>query len=405
MNSTQNKSFNYIIVGGGLQAALIVKALRHYQSTASILLIEKAEMLCGNHTWSFHASDVPNSASCWVGGLPIKSWEGYTVEFPGLKRRVGLKYCSLQSADVRQAISNMAGDEDENESLVNGHSLELLTGTSATKVDSTSVETADGQLFNAELVIDCRGLTRDQMAEDVRCGYQKFHGFEIQLSQEWASRDPVLMDARISQADGFRFLYVLPLNNRRVLIEDTCFSDNPRLQRADCLRSMKRYLEDRSVSSFEIVREEQGCLPMPYSKNFQPQLADPLRGGYAGGWFHAATGYSFPLAVRFADAVASIPPHEAPQRILRLARQNQFQARFARFLNRLLFRAVKADQRWQIFRRFYRAMPDPAIERFYAHQFTRLDAARMIIGAPPRGLTPVRFFNSFEASPCLATQS
>jgi lycopene beta-cyclase len=198
------------------------------------------------------------------------------------------------------------------------------------------------------------------------------------------------------------------MNDRRVLVEDTRFSDNPRLERFDCLNLVQSYLTDRACKRFEIVREEHGCLPMPISGGMRPQLTEPLRGGYAGGWFHAATGYSFPLAVRFADAVASNPPHEASQRILQLARQNQFQAGFSRFLNRLLFRAVRPEQRWQIFRRFYRALPDAAIERFYGHQFNRMDAARMIFGAPPQGLTPFRFFNSFnslEANPCLATQS
>ena len=273
MNTSQDNQFDYIIAGGGLQAALIVVALRHYQPTASVLLVEKGEKLCGNHTWSFHASDVPQSALSWVMDLPIMSWDSYSVEFPGFQRQVDLKYCSLVSADVHDFIKSLSAHPCRKERTKEGGPIQLLAGTVVASVESNSIKTEDGRIYNAKLVIDCRGLTRDEMAHDTECGFQKFHGFEVEVSRDWSNQNPVLMDARTSQADGFRFLYVLPLGDRRVLIEDTRFSDNPRLHRTDCLKSMQRYLQDRSVDRFEIVREEHGCLPMPYSKRMQPQLS------------------------------------------------------------------------------------------------------------------------------------
>jgi hypothetical protein len=72
---------------------------------------------------------------------------------------------------------------------------------------------------------------------------------------------------------------------------------------------------------------------------------------------------------------------------------------FSRFLNRLLFCLVSAEDRWKIFHRFYRTLPEERIARFYAHRFTVTDAARIVIGRPPAGLAPLRFARSFVSLP------
>jgi len=124
-----------------------------------------------------------------------------------------------------------------------------------------------------------------------------------------------------------------------------------------------------------------------------------IQGGYAGGWFHPATGYSLPLAVRFALAVAECVPEAAAEAVGRLAKRMRARQRFARFLNRLLFRAVVPDQRWRLFRRLYRALSADSFARFYALEFTVGDARRMILGWPPP-LAPLRLFRRPEVRSC-----
>ncbi len=139
---------------------------------------------------------------------------------------------------------------------------------------------------------------------------------------------------------------------------------------------------------------------MPISTELMPGakshgVDSALAGGYSGGWFHAATGYSFPLAVAFAETLATTTPELASQSVHLLAKQHHARSRFARFLNRLLFRLVHPTVRYQIFRRFYRVLSNESISRFYSHQFTYWDAFRIVVGVPPGGLRPVRFSKSF----------
>jgi lycopene beta-cyclase len=191
------------------------------------------------------------------------------------------------------------------------------------------------------------------------------------------------MDATVEQTDGFHFVYTLPLTPTRVLVEDTYFSDTPDLDRETTRTQVERYLGER-VGGWRVIREESGVLPMPWRPEPRRNGPGPLVGGYAGGWFHPATGYSFPVALRFALAVASVPPEDAARAANTLARRLRPRWQFARFLNRLLFQFVPPDGRWQVFARLYRTLPPAVLARFYALEFTAADAGRILVGRPPR---------------------
>jgi lycopene beta-cyclase len=102
-----------------------------------------------------------------------------------------------------------------------------------------------------------------------------------------------------------------------------------------------------------------------------------------------------PLAVRFAELVARAGRDRMAAEAAAAVAADRLRRGFARFLNRLLFCLVRPTDRWKIFRRFYRVLPEERIARFYAHRFTFTDAFRILIGWPPTGLAPVRFARSF----------
>ena len=112
-----------------------------------------------------------------------------------------------------------------------------------------------------------------------------------------------------------------------------------------------------------------------------------LLAGYRGGWFHPATGYSFPVAARFASFVANTPIEQIfGTELDELVRAQRKQIRYCHRLNRMLFQWFAPNQRWNVFERFYR-LPEPLIRRFYALSLTTGDRARILIGRPPRGLS------------------
>ena len=46
-------TFDHVLVGGGLQGCLLAHAIAHHRPEARVLLVERGNDLCGNHTWSF----------------------------------------------------------------------------------------------------------------------------------------------------------------------------------------------------------------------------------------------------------------------------------------------------------------------------------------------------------------
>jgi len=384
------RAFDYVIVGGGLQGCLLAHAIAHHRPAARVLLVEQADELCGNHTWSFHASDIPPQTRAWFDPLVTKTWPGYLVKFPGLSRRVGIPYETIAADSLRDATIRLAGGANR---PAGRPSLEILCGEPCEIVSPTSVKLGKNRPLDGSAVIDCRGRAATAAAP-TGVGYQSFIGHEYETSRRWPVAEPTLMDVRTDQACGFEFLYELPFGPHRVLLEYTRFSEEPACSADRAERLISTRLAEAGVDAATRVRTERGCLPMPYAAAGGAARMS-VAGGYAGGWYHAATGYSMPLAVRFADLVAQAAPERIAAELAAVASQDSLRRGFARFLNRLLFCLVKPADRWKIFRRFYRVLSEERIARFYAHQFNLADAARIVIGRPPTGLAPIRFAKSF----------
>jgi len=370
-------TFDHLLVGGGLQNGLIAWLLLQRDPAARVALIEAEDCIGGNHTWSFHATDVPEHVQELVAPLAQHSWHEYQVHFPGIIRHVHLGYRSLHSGHLDRLLRTQ---------FSSAPNARLLLSSNVTEVHSDRVMLATGTELYGRTVIDARGPVLDSTPK-VRAGYQKFVGMELSLAAPARTPSPILMDACVPQEDGFRFFYVLPFSPDRVLIEDTRFSEDPTLDHAALETGIFQYAHERGYEVGHVLRRESGVLPMPYVARSAWSRAMPLAVGYGGGFMHPATGYSFPVALRVALHVAECAP-ESPLGAGwdNLVRRHRTQYRFATFLNRLLFTAYSPEDRYHIFQQFYQ-QPDAAIGRFYRLELERSDMARMFTGTPPRGFS------------------
>jgi lycopene beta-cyclase len=377
-----SRDFDYILVGGGLQNGLIALALVHRDPAVRLLLVEKQATLGGDHTWSFHDTDVPTHSRPWFEPLVSCRWPATEVRFPNFRRRLETGYGSILSNDFHRVITDRLAESPH---------AKVRLETEVSKIDPGEVTLAGGERISARWVIDSRGPVSQARGS----GYQKFVGWEIELAEGLFPLHPVVMDSLVPQRDGYRFIYVLPFTRTRGLVEDTSFSSSPSLDRAAMRKAIVDYLHDQGWVVGRVIREESGVLPMPWARPASRLLPKDQVGlvhaGYRGGWFHPATGYSLPVAVRLAQAIADAPLGEPLERVIdRLQSDHAGQARFARFLNRLLFFGFEPADRWNVFERFYR-FPVDMIERFYALRLTREDQKKLVCGRPPKQFS-VRHF-------------
>lgn len=373
----QDADADYLLIGGGLQNALILLALAARKPDASITLLEREDALGGNHIWSFQALDLPESANLWASALFEYTWPGYQIHFDHSSRWVQGSYRSCSSEHLDRVVRGVA-DARAN--------ICLRTGTPVARCDANSATLENGEVLRGRIVVDARGP--EQCAQSRGGGFQKFVGLECRLRQPTLITAPLLMDTRCPQKDGFRFYYVLPFAEDRVLIEDTYFSNDPGIDVETVSQGIQRDAHRLGLDIECVLRTEVGVLPMPSRSPFSAKLEGPIHAGYAGGWFNPGTGYSLAAAARLAEHLSRTPIEDtfgAAWR--RLVRQMRIQSHFLAFLNLLMFGFFHDAKRQRLMERFY-LVSDPVIHRFFAMQNTAADMWRiMYVGAPwtPKG--------------------
>ncbi|KJH79389.1 lycopene beta-cyclase CrtY [Stutzerimonas stutzeri] len=361
-----------ILVGGGLANGLLALRLRQQRPDLRLLVLEQADTLGGNHIWSFHEHDLTPAQRTWLEPLVTYRWPGYEVIFPGLRRRLESGYASIVSLRFHQHLMAELADE-------------VRLSASVSQVDARQVRLASGEVLNAAAVIDGRGV---RQTKQLALGFQKFLGQEVRLQRPHGLAQPIIMDASVAQRDGYRFVYVLPLSVDTLLIEDTYYADGDAVALDTLRANIAGYASERGWVIAEVLREEQGVLPIILSGDL-PAFWDEACGvpqtGLAAALFHPTTGYSLPDAVRLADHLIALDRWDAGGLFasIRAYSLTQWRQRgFFRLLNRMLFMAGPADCRWAVMQRFY-CLREPLIQRFYAANLTTWDRLRIVSGKPP----------------------
>ncbi len=367
-----NTDADLVLVGGGLANGLLAWRLRQLRPELRVLVLEAGPTLGGNHTWSFHAGDLSSSQAAWIAPLLAHRWASHEVRFPAFTRTLHGGYASVISTRFHEVLQRELGGA-------------VRLGVRVAAVAPAQVTLDDGSTLRGAAVVDGRGRLPEA---GLRLGRQKFVGREFLLAAPHGLAGPVLMDATVPQRDGYRFVYTLPLDATRVLVEDTYYADGVALEPPRIRADIDAYVHARGWQPSALLREEQGVLPIVLdgeARALWEAAGGVPRSGLAAGLFHPTTGNSLPDAVRLADHVAALPDLRAPALFAAVREHALAQWRrqaFFRVLNRMLFQAAEPAARWRVMQRFY-GLPEPLVARFYAGRPTLADKLRIVSGRPP----------------------
>ncbi|MGI9379600.1 MAG: lycopene beta-cyclase CrtY [Methyloligellaceae bacterium] len=380
--------YDIVFVGGGLANSLAAYRLKQKRPEVKFLIIEKNGTLGGEHTWSFHDTDIAPKSYDWLQPFIVAKWSKQQVKFPALNRTLNVGYNVIKSRRLHEIAGAELNDD-------------ILFGKSVRHLARNQIILSDGTKIISKSVLDGRGWRPDT---GLALAYQKFVGLEVGLKNRHQQEMPVIMDATVPQIDGYRFVYILPLDDRRLLIEDTYYSPNSNLDQELIADRVTQYAADKGWEIETVTGLEKGILPIVLGGDIRSIWeANEIGVGLAGLAavnFNYTTGYSLPDAVRFAESMSGIEDFAENQLhdfsrtySLDLWRRGQFN----RLLNRLLFKAAQtSEERVNIFQRFY-GFSEDLICRFYAGNSTRYDKLRILSGKPPVGLV--------RAIRCLPAQS
>ncbi|MDZ4137571.1 MAG: lycopene beta-cyclase CrtY [Erythrobacter sp.] len=379
------RPYDVIIVGGGLAGGLIALALHRHAPGCRFLLVEAGRSLGGHHRWSWFATDLGAQAQGLMAGFALNAWdEGYDITFPALARTLPTAYRSLTSAEFHASLmSELPADR-------------VMLGTKAASLDAAGVTLADGTRLAAKRVIDCRAF---RASAQLAGGWQVFLGQHFRCDKPHGLTRPVIMDASVDQiapygnGAAYRFVYVLPLSPTEVFVEDTYYTDEPKMG-AEVLKGRVADYAHRNGWKGEVVDQEAGILPVISGGDFNAALAEVAIPGVAlagarGGFSHPLTSYTLPFAVDNALAIAQViaarpalTGEELAAFCHRRAKRHWRATAYYRMLSRMLFEAAQPDKRVVVFEHFY-ALQGALVERFYAGRSTWPDRLRILTGKPP----------------------
>lgn len=207
---------------------------------------------------------------------------------------------------------------------------------------------------------------------------QHFVGLELAFDRDVLDPEVVtLMDFDVPQSDGLHFVYVLPYDARRGLVESTFMT--PATAAAPDHEAHVRAWVDRHAGGADatVLRREAGRLPMTTERLGPASSARRWTIGGGAGIPRASTGYAFDAigrdAVRVADALARGRPRPAPPRSALL---EQLDRCFVSLL------AARPELGPRVFTDLFGRVETPALLRFLGDRATLADVFAVVRAVP-----------------------
>ncbi len=376
MPSNQQNVSDLVIAGGGLAGILAAWRCLGTGNADTVTILDAGDNIAGDHTWSFHQSDLSPEGLQWIRPAVAHEWPSYDVHFPAFSRQLPHPYLSMNSASLRAAVAP----------LITQGRLHVVTGRKVKGMRPTSILLDGGEAVEGKTVLNAMGF---KPSANRVLGYQKFVGQVVRTAAPHGLSAPIIMDATVEQNDGYRFVYCLPFSEQEVLIEDTYYEDGPALDKADVIQRIAAYAVGKGWQVAEITRTESGILPITLASDLDRQMKTENPGvsriGLAGGLYHAVTGYSLPDAVRTAERIGSLKtltPDSVYTAVLDYRKEHWEREKFFRLLNRMLFKAGTPQERYKVLQRFYR-LDEELVAGFYRGDITFRQKARILSGKPP----------------------
>lgn len=162
-------------------------------------------------------------------------------------------------------------------------------------LDLPSARLASGHTLPAGRVVDARGIPRSPaLAEQTAYGV-------ITDRAHYPDPDTLFMDWRddngAASTDPRSFLYAVPLDDNRILLEETCLAGRPALDQNMLEARLTHRLRSRGITLTGAEPVERVRFPVHGGKPNRSTF------GAAGAFTHPATGYSVATSLRLADAV------------------------------------------------------------------------------------------------------
>lgn len=281
------EKYDYIICGAGLSGLILANRIfeDRFFDDKNILLIDKDLKSSVNKTWCFWET----GNSVWKDYI-VKSWDTVIFKSKGFKKEKSLKnysYKMIKSKFFLDSIINKI-NQANNFDFFQDEIVDFVESENNVLVKTKSNQFLANNVFNS-----CVDINEIKSKTSYPFLLQHFLGWTIETRESiFNEKKATIMDFSIDQKDETRFFYVLPLSDKKALIEFTVFSKDL-LKKDEYELELIKYIKSLRVDKYKIIEDEFGVIPMtcyPFEKKNTSKI---LNIGTAGGWTKPSSGYTF----------------------------------------------------------------------------------------------------------------
>lgn len=296
MTLSDSTPYDYVFLGLGCGNGLMLLQLEAegMLSKKRILVIEPNQIIKNDRTFCFWM-EPERVNSCFLSTLVETQWS---------KVHVGEKVQSLDSLRYYR-ISGRTLSENVQLLLTreNARIIQIKYDGIPVTVGENAQITILGEQLTASLVFDNRPPSYvDPNASETRL-FQSFYGWEIKSDRPVFDADCfTMMDFNVQQEGATQFMYVLPFDAHRALVEITRFGQEL-LPSERAEQALLSYLTEHSIP-YSIEDKEKGVIPMfSHAISVNKSSSTWINTGERAGMLKPSTGYSFERSLTFAKQV------------------------------------------------------------------------------------------------------
>lgn len=280
------KKYDFIIAGGGMAGLSLAYYLNNSTlRDKSILILDREIKNQNDRTWCFWERGRNNPFE----QIMCQCWGTVAFNGPGLSKNLdmgGYYYKMMRGLDFYDFVrSNL--QQNPNITFKQA-TVERIKDTP----EGGFVITSD-EPYLGNYVFDSTTPLKLNLAQNHNL-LQHFKGWVVETPQARFDPDvPMMMDFGIDQGGDCRFMYVLPFNDKKALVEYTLFNE-ALLEQGVYDAALKKYFEnDLKITDYQVSETEYGVIPMSDEAVERFVGKHVVKIGMSGGATKASTGYTF----------------------------------------------------------------------------------------------------------------
>ena len=371
MKPTQPIHCDYLFAGAGASATLLLLRMEKAGLLAGkkVVLVDVDFTSLTRKTFSFWAkSEDELLADC--GSLIQKSWRYLRINREEPKSLHPLQYHSIPGVNMYEALNAMV--ERNGLERVETAVLSMVSIVSGVEV------TTDIGTYTAKHVFDSRPAGYLSPKPNETALFQSFIGYVIEPAQPLPQPEIMdMMDFNVEQQGATQFMYVLPMTDKKVLVELTRFGSQV-ITDTEAKPVLERYIQHH-FGEVRILETETGCIPMCSAPLRVHEMQGVTRLGGRAGAIKPGTGYAFKNMHRQAIEICQ------HLQVGQAAKPLVSSARF-RFYDRLLLWILAKTPEWgkPIFQQLFKRNHTPRILHFLDEKTTLIQDVGILVSLPFR---------------------